>query len=315
MAERWILTRDDPRGASPSIEARSDSVGAFCVDDPSAWRGQYALRGDGGSPVGASHGLSVVTPMIPAAQIKALPLFIRGDEAGFNTAFDDFWQAVGPVTQGEGLLDLTYHRWDGKVVSGPVRVVDVETEWLIRRAPGVCGERALSVLLEVEVIDGLLRSTTEDVTVITVAADSETTAVVVNDGDVEDVRALIEIGEESAGVDVTCVTVTNDDWPGASPRGNDMGFTLYASEQAAADDDGTGPAACGTAVDHPLQGFVVDSGARTVVDSTGARRDGLLVRRDWHAHLLPLHPGANTIRVAAGTGGAEVTIRRRDPHT
>lgn len=314
-AERWVFTRTDPRAGSPTVDVRSDNAGVYRVDDPSAWRGQYALRGAGGQTVGASHGQSVVTPMVPSTQIKALPMFVvSDDETIFNDAIADLWRAVGPVTQARGVLDLVHHRWDGRIASGTVRVVDVETDWLIRRAPGVCGQRALSVLLEVEVVDGVLFSTTEDTTVVALAANTESTVVVTNGGDVEDVWATIEIAENSVGVDVECVTVENLDWPGASPRGNPVGFTLYADEQAAADDDGTSSPACGTVVNQPLQGFVVDSGLRTAVDASGTRRDGLLVRRDWHAHLLPLHPGDNQIRVVAGDGGADVTIRRHDPY-
>lgn len=316
MAQRWIFTRRDPRTNPPSVELRSDNAGVYRVDDDAAWRVPGVnLRGEGGAPVGASHGLTVVRPRTPGPRIKPLGVIVTSDDkATYDAALTDLIRALGNVTQGRGIVDLTYHRYDGVEVSGEARLTALQPEVLTRYPTDVaCARFAARVALDVELPDGVLFDA-EESTTVSVAANSSETVTVSNGGDGEDVWAVFDIARVDTA-DVTCVTVVNTDWPGASPRGDFMGWTLYADEAAAADDDGTGDAACGSTVDHALQGFTVDSGDRAAYDSSGARRDGLLVRRDWHPHLLPLHPGDNTLRIDAGDGGAEVTIRRGDPYS
>lgn len=318
MAQRWIFTRRDPRTTPPSVELRSDNTNVYRVDDDRAWRTPgVALRGEGGAPVGASHGLSVVRPRTPGPQIKPLGVIVTSDDkAVYDAALTDLVRALGNVTQGRGIVDLTYHRYDGLVVSGEARLTDLQPEVLTRYPTDVaCARFASRVALDVELPDGVLFTAEETVTLSRLDAGADS-ATVVNGGDAEDVWAIFDIAATDS-TDVEKVEVVNLDWPGASPRANPMGWTLYSDPDAAAADDGTGSSEGIGTVTYPLQGFTVDSGARAVYDAVGNRRDGLLVRRDWHPHLLPLHPGTagNDVEARFGVGGGQVTMRRKDPYS
>lgn len=305
MTQQWIFTRDDPRGAPPQVELRSDNTGVYVVDEDSAWRGpRLFLEGDGGSQVGGSHGLAVIRPRVPGPQIKPLGVIVRADtQATHDAALSDLARAAGNNTHGRGLVDLIHKRYDGIEVSGRARLVDAQPEVLARRPPGLdCGPYSVRLALDVELPDGVLFASEQTTTVGSGAV------TIANGGDVEDVWTKVDITGSP-----TRVTVVNLDWPGASSRGDPMGFTLYASADAAASDDGTSPATAEAGVD--LDGYTVDSGRRIVVDGAGGRVDGLLARRDWHPHFLPLHPGDNALDVTIdGDSNATVTIRRGDPY-
>lgn len=303
MSRRWTFTRRDGRANPPSItipDSPDPEAARFWVLNSEQWKPKGSLD-EGGIRTPGTHGLTVPVAVAPGAQIKETPIAVIGrglttaercDDA--EAAASELARVIAPATNGRGLIDVEYRWQNGTLTSGLARIVDRQHE--------AVGGEAFELVLDVELVDGVLRRTTEDVTTVSGGG----TVTITNDGNVEDVWALVEIVGSADKV-----TVRNLDWAGDSPRGAATGFTLYGDPEAAANDDGDAIQPTGTVVEN-LDGFVVDSGRRTVVNGAGERRDGLLARRDWHPHFLPLHYGDNQVEILV-EGGADVTIRRQDP--
>jgi len=279
----------------------------YRVPDPSDWLGSWDLRGSGGVDLAGRHGRSVRQPRVPAVNVKSLPVTVFGDSTDeLRGDLEDLMRVIGPKTHDDGTLDLEVDV-DGHVRSGRVMVVDPQVQ--------LDGPHLLRVTLDVELVDGALFGAEETYT-FDLTDDRDETKTVTNNGTVEDVWSQITIAAEDPDDPIGWISCRNLDWINRRPPNNAVGFTVYAEFADAEDDDEEDDQDPDPDVD--LDGMTIDSGRLTVTDKDGDPQTGVLRRRGWHPHWLPLHPGDNEVRVAraligTGSGEATVTLKRKDP--